>query len=224
MAEYVSASQTADLSAFDLRIFALDCAAIPDFPEAEKWLVRSIAKDDRDAATWEALGHVRFAQQHYQDAIDALEHALTIAPHSVSAETLIGLSNERLARLDVAQAAYRQASDWQVDSKEKDPVPLIGMGRILLANDRAEEAIPWLQQAVTNLHATAEAHELLGLAYQKTGHPVDAVKELQAAIQMNPEDARLHLMLARVYRIVGQQEKADHEQAEYSRLKEGSTP
>jgi len=224
MAELVTASQTADLSAFDLRIFALDCAAIPDFPEAEKWLVRSIAKDDHDAASWEALGHVRFAQQHYQDAIDALEHALVLAPHSVSTETLIGLSQERLAHLDAAQAAYRQAIEWQVESKAKDPVPLVGMGRVLLANNQAAEAIPWLQQAAAAPQASAEAHALLGLAYQKTERPADAVRELQAAIQLDPANARLHLMLARAYRAAGDADKAAHEQAEYSRLNESGTP
>ena len=48
MAQYLRASQSGDLSAFDLRIFALDCAAIPDFPEAEKWMLRSIERDDRE--------------------------------------------------------------------------------------------------------------------------------------------------------------------------------
>ncbi|MDR3737982.1 MAG: tetratricopeptide repeat protein [Terracidiphilus sp.] len=224
MAELVAASETGDLSAFDLRIFAMDCAAIPDFPEAEKWLVRSIVKDDRDAATWEALGHVRFAQQHYQDAIDALEHALALAPHSVSAETLIGLSNERLAHLDSAQAAYRQAIEWQAGSRDRDPVPLVGIGRVLLANNQPEDAITWLQRAAASPQASAEAHELLGLAYQKTGRTAEAVKALQTAIQLEPADARLHLMLARAYRAAGEKEKADHEQAEYSRLKASSTP
>ncbi|HWT66568.1 MAG TPA: tetratricopeptide repeat protein, partial [Terracidiphilus sp.] len=104
------------------------------------------------------------------------------------------------------------------------PVPLVGMGRGLLANNQAAEAIPWLQQAVAEPQASAEAHELLGLAYQKTERPIDAVKELQAAIQIDSVNARLHLMLARAYRAAGDADKAAHEQAEYSRLKESSAP
>jgi hypothetical protein len=53
MAEYVKASETIDLSAFDLRIFALDCAAIPDLPEAEKWLrSKRIARTPRTGRPW----------------------------------------------------------------------------------------------------------------------------------------------------------------------------
>lgn len=220
MAEFLRASETADLTAFDLRIFALDCAAIPDLPEAEKWLERSLAKDDRDAATWEALGHIRYSAQQYEKAIDALEHALQLVPHTVSAEALIGLANERLARPDAAEAAYRQAIEWQSGRKDKDPVPYVGMGRVLLANDQAAEAIPWLQQASGSQQASEEAHELLGLAYSKIGRTAEAATELETAVRIDPGSARLHLMLARVYRSLGAKEKADAEQAQYTKLKE----
>jgi len=219
MAEYVEASKLGDLSAYDLRIFALDCAAIPDLPEAEKWLVRAIAKDDKDAANWEALGHVRFAQQQYKGAIDALTHMLELAPHTVSAESLMGLSYERMAQLEEAQAAYTLAIEWQESSRQKDPVPLVGMGRVMLAKDENAKAIPWLQQAVAAHEPPAEAYELLGLAYSRGGRSTDAAAQLEMAVRLDPSSARLHLMLARVYRAMGAQAKAEAEQAEYTRLK-----
>jgi tetratricopeptide (TPR) repeat protein len=219
MAEYLKASESADLSAFDLRIFALDCAAIPDLPEAEKWLLRSIEKDDRDAATWEALGHVRFSSQQYEAAIESLEHALQLVPRTVSAESLIGLANERLARPDVAETAYRTAIQWQAGRKEKDAVPLVGLGRVLLGNNQPEEAIPWLQQAAKIPPPSSEVHELLGLAYSKTARETEAAKELETAVRLQPDSARLHLMLGRTYRSLGAKEKADGELAQYAKLK-----
>lgn len=222
MEEYVAASRLGDLSSFDLRIFALDCAAIPDYPEAEKWLLRAIAHDEKDAANWEALGHVRFAQQQFQGAIDALNQALELSPRSVPVETLIGLSQERMAHLDEAQAAYRQAIAWQAERSGKDAVPLVGLARVLLANDDAKDAIPYLEQAVATPNASSEAHELLGLAYTRTGRAKDAVTELEKAVHLDPGSARLHLMLARVYRMAGSPDKANEEQAEYTRLKAGS--
>lgn len=219
MAEYLRASESADLSAFDLRIFALDCAAIPDLPEAERWLQRSLDKDSHDSATWEALGHVRFASQQYEGAIEALNHALALAPRTVASEALIGIANERLARLDAAQAAYRTAIAWQADRKDRDPVPYLGMGRVLLSNDQAADAIPWLQQAIKSPFATSEAHELLGLAYSKTNRNTEAVTELRTAIRLDPKSARLHLMLARIYRALGDADKAEAEQSAYTTLK-----
>jgi tetratricopeptide (TPR) repeat protein len=218
MAEYLRASKLAELSAFDLRIFALDCVAIPDFPEAEKWMLRSIEMDDRDPATWEALGHVRFSAQHYEAAIDALQHSLQLSPRTVSAEALIGLSNERLARLDAAEEAYRTAIQWQADRNKKDPVPYIGLARVLIGNNQPTEAIPWLQQAAKLPPPSAELHELLGQAYYKTGRQAEAAAELESAIRLQPENARLHLMLGRAYRAMGAKEKADAELKIYARL------
>lgn len=219
MAEYLHASKLAEPSAFDLRIFALDCAAIPDFPEAERWLERSIEKDDRSAATWEALGHVRFAQQKYEGAIDALNHALAIAPHTVSSQSMIGLANERLAKTEAALEAYRAAIASEAGTADQDPVPYVGTGRVLLADDRAAAAIPFLHKAASSTHATSEAHELLGLAYSKTDHNSEAAAELEAAIRLDPNSARLHLMLARIWRASGEMAKAQAEQAQYATLK-----
>jgi len=221
MAEILKASETAELTAFDLRIFALDCAAIPDLPEAERWLGRSLQKDDKDAGTWEALGHVRFAQQEYTAAIEALNRALELKPRTVASEALIGLAYERQAQPEAAEKAYRAAIAWQADRKEKDPVPYVGMGRVLLGNDQAAEAAPWLAEAVKAPVATAEAHELLGQALAKTGKNAEAAKELETAIRMEPEAARLHLLLARVYRALGQADRARAEQERYAAMKAG---
>ncbi len=219
MAEILKASELAELTAFDLRIFALDCAAIPDLPEAERWLLRSLEKDGKDAGTWAALGHVRFAQQEYKAAIEALNRALELEPRTVSDEALIGLAYERQAQPEAAEKAYREAIAWQADRKEKDPVPYVGMGRVLLGNDQAAEAASWLEEAVKAPAATAEAHELLGQALAKTGKNAEAAKELETAIRMDATSARLHLMLARVYRSLGEAEKAKAEQERYAAMK-----
>lgn len=222
MAEYIQASEQGELTAFDLRIFAFDCAAIPDLPEAEKWLLRSLEKDNRAAATWEALGHLHFAQQKYDDAIDALNHALELAPRTVSSQALIGLANERLAHPEAALAAYRTAIEWQANAVNFDPVPYLGMGRVLLADDRAAEALEPLRKAAASSHATSEAHELLGLAYSKMERNNEAATELETAIRLDPKSSRLHLMLARIYRSLGDTAKAASEQARYSELKASS--
>lgn len=219
MAEYLRASESADLSGFDLRIFALDCAAIPDYPEAEKWLLRALNKDDRDAANWEALAHVRFAAQEYELSIEAAQHVLQLAPGSVSAETLIGLANERLVRPDAAEAAYRTAIQWQQRQKDKDAIPYVGLGRVLLNNNRPTDAIPWLEQAAKIPPPLSEEHELLGLAFFKTARLDEAAVELEQAIDLEPKSARLHLLLARVYRSQSKLDRADAELKTYAALK-----
>jgi Flp pilus assembly protein TadD len=223
MEEYLRESRSEDLSAFDLRIFALDCATILDFSGAEKWLLRSIEKDDRDAASWEALGHVRIAEQQYEAAIASLEHALQLVPRTISAESLIGLANERLSRADAAETAYRTAIEWQAGRAKKDAIPIIGLGRVLIGNNQPDAAISWLQKAGKIPPPSSEQHELLGLAYSKTGRQLEAAAELETAIRLRPESARLHLMLAKVYRSLGEPEKSDAELKQYSALNRNGT-
>jgi tetratricopeptide (TPR) repeat protein len=223
MAEYVKASETIDLSAFDLRIFALDCAAIPDLPEAEKWLRRAIDKDGQDAANWEALGHIQFSLQQYQATIESMGHALKLAPRTVSVESMIGLAEERLTHFDEAEASYRTAIQWQAGHADSDAVPLTGLGRLLIGADKPEEAIPWLQRAVKAAPQTSEPHEWLGLAYAGVGRSREALSEVETAIRLSPDLARLHLILARMYRSQGDKEHAEIELKEYQRLHRGAT-
>jgi len=223
MAEYVKASETIDLSAFDLRIFALDCAAIPDLPEAEKWLRRAIEEDSQDAANWEALGHIQFSSQQYQATIESMEQALKLAPRTVSDESMIGLAEERLTHFDAAETSYKTAIQWQAGHPDSDAVPLTGLGRLLIGSDKPQAAIPWLQRAVKAAPQSSEPHEFLGLAYSETGHDKEALSELQTANRLSPNLARLHLMLARMYRSQGDKEHAAVELKEYQRLHRGAT-
>ncbi len=64
----------------------------------------------------------------------------------------------------------------------------------------------------------AMSHELLGQAYSKTARGEEAARELETAIHLQPDSARLHLMLARIYRSLGDKEKADSELRLYARL------
>ncbi len=218
MGEYVETARLRDLTASELKTFGLSCAQLQMYPDAEKWLSRAIEMDPADAKAWEARGHLRVEQQHYEDAISDFEQSLKLAPKSVSAETGIGLSYEFLTRLDKAMLAYRTAIAWQTPGLGEDPAPLHALGRVLLKLNKPEEALPYLQRAVARGPAVAQAHEELAKAYASLGQYNAAQRELEKAIRLAPKVARFHFTLGQLYRKTGMLDKAKAELVLYDQL------
>ncbi|MGE5645667.1 MAG: tetratricopeptide repeat protein [Acidobacteriota bacterium] len=218
MGEYVETAKLRDLTASELKNFALSCAMLSMYSDAEKWLSRALEMNPEDARGWEARGHLRFEQQHYADAIADFERSLGLAPKTVSAQTGIGLSYELLSRLDDAAAAYRTALGWQTPGPGEDPAPLHALGRVLLKQNKPDEALPFLRRAVAAGPDNAQAHEELGKAYSSLGRIDAAQRELEKAIELGPKVARFHFTLGQLYRKAGMMEKAKAELETYEAL------
>ena len=217
MAEYVEAAQHRDLTASELKTFALACAVLHLFIDADKWLTRSLAMNPKDAKGWEALGQVKFEEQRYEEAIAAYKRSLSLTPLSVSAETGIGLSYELLGRLEDSAAAYKTAMGWEA-TRPHDPTPFNGFGRILLKQNKPADALPCLRKAVELGPTVARAHEDLGKAYSSLNQLAAAQKEIERAIELAPNVARLHFVLGTLYRKAGLMEKARVELDAYAAL------
>jgi tetratricopeptide (TPR) repeat protein len=218
MGEYVETARLRDLTASELKTFGLSCAQLQMYSDAEKWLSRSIEMDPADAKSWEARGHLRVEQQHYEDAISDFGRSLRLAPKTVSAQTGIGLSFEFLTRLDKAVLAYKTAISWQVPGPGEDPAPLHALGRVLLKLNKPEEALPYLRRAVARGPDIAQAHEELARAYASLGQYTAAQGELEKAILLAPKVARFHFTLGQLYRKTGMLDKAKAELALYDNL------
>lgn len=217
MAEYVEAAQQRDLTASELKTFALDCAELHLFMDADKWLTRSLEMNPGDAKGWEALGNVKFEEQRYQEAITIYKRSLSLAPRSVSAETGIALSFEMLSQLDNAKDSYRTAISWETQ-RPRDPAPYNGFGRILLKQNKPADALPYLLRAVELGPTVARAHEELGMAYSSLNQIPAAQKQIQKAIELAPKVARLHYVLGQLYRKSGQLDKAKTELESFTAL------
>lgn len=218
MGEYVETARLRDLTASELKTFGLSCAQLRMYSDAEKWLSRSIEMDPADARAWEARGHLRVEQQHYEDAISDFEQSLKLAPKTVSAQTGIGLAYEFFARLDKAIPAYKTAISWQTPGPGEDPAPLHALGRVLLKENRPEEALPYLQRAVERDPKVAQVREELAKAYASLGQWEAAQKEIEQAIVLAPKVARYHYTLGQWYRRTGMLDKAKAELALYEKL------
>jgi len=213
--EFEEASQHRALSAVELKMLGLDCLALYLYGDADKWLTRSLEMEPGDAGAWETLGEVRTNEQQFEAAIQAYQRSLALVPRVVTAETGIGWCSELLSRLDDAATAYKTAIGWEA-SKPDDPTPYLGLGRVLLKQNRSQEALPYLRQGMRMDPARAEAHEELGRAYSALNELAAAQQEIEKAIELAPKVARLHFMLGQLYRRAGQMEKAKAELDAYA--------
>jgi len=211
LAEFTAGARYHDPSAFDLKIVALDYVLLGDYPDADKWLTRSLAWNPQDSDAWYYLGRARYNENKFAAAVDAFLQCLKLSPGNVKAEDNLGLAYAGLGRNEEATAAYRQAMAWQSQATLKNPGPYIDLASLLLDDNRPEEAAAYLLEAVEIAPRESRGHELLGKAYKRLDKLPEAQTELEKAVELSPQSANLHCMLAPVYRKQGLAEKAKAE-------------
>ena len=91
------------------------------------------------------------------------------------------------------------------------------LGRIHVQLREAEQALPYLQDAMRADPEDADVRRDLGRAYELLERWEDAVTEYELALELDPTLNRVHYVLARIYRQLGRQDLA---QDQFRRFKE----
>lgn len=211
LAEYTQGAKFHDPGSFDLKIVGLDYVLLGGYADADHWLTRSLERDPRDSQGWYYLGRTKYNENRFEEAISAFMRCLRLDPKNVKAEDNLGLSYQGLGRTDDAASAYRKAIAWQSQMLEKHFGPFLDLGSLLLEQDRTEEALSYLRQAVEISPQESKPHEQLGKAYSRLNELPKAQAELERAVALAPESASLHFMLGQVYRKQGMTDKARFE-------------
>lgn len=214
LAEFTAGSKFRTPSAGDLKTVAFNYILLADLADADKWLTKMLEWTPNDWDGWYHLGRTKYNENRFAEAISAFQKCLKLNPQNVQAEDNLGLSLAGLGRYDDATIAYHQAIAWQARSLMKDPGPYIDLGSLLIDQNRTNDSIPFLLQAVEIAPAEWRPHELLATAYSRAQQFPRAQTELEKAIELSPQTANLHCMLAPIYRKQGLGEKA---KAEYDR-------
>ena len=222
--QYTEGAKYRDPGASDLKVVALDYVLLGDYADADTWLTRSLQRDSKDPQAWYYLGRTKYNENRLEEAIRAFERCLEIEPNNVKAEDNLGLSLEGLGRTEEALTAYRNAIAWQAKLLNQDPAPFIELGRLLLEQDRPEEAISYLAKAGEVGPLDFRAHEYLGKTYSRLSKLQEAQNELEKAVTLAPERASLHFMLGQAYRKRGLTEKAKLELERGAALNEAKPP
>ena len=97
----------------------------------------------------------------------------------------------RLEDQGQSQAAFAQyliAAQLRPDLAE----PRYRLGTILLADNRAADALPFLQEAVRLEPGSADAQITLGWALNRTNQAPEAIPHFETALRQHPDDAAAH--------------------------------
>jgi len=218
LAEYTEAARYRAPGALDLVVIGHDYFLLEDYPEAAKWFTKAVQQDPADALTRFYLGRAKFNQKHFEEAIQAFTECLKLQAGNVKAADNLGLANEALGRTEDAIKAYRAAIASDASAPTREPGPYLNLGTLLAENDRAAEAVTYLDQAVQRKPSDPRAHRELGKAYLQLNRLRDAQIELEKAVELAPENAPNHFLLAQVLRKEGLTDRANAESDRYTAL------
>jgi tetratricopeptide (TPR) repeat protein len=208
---YTTAAAIATPTSDDLKIVGLDYVLLDDYPDAIKWLKKSVAFDSKNKDAWYYLGRAYYTKARLSDARAAFEKTLELDPTNVRAESNLGLVYESEGRVQDAIAAYRQAIAWQSDDLQPSEQSYVNLGRLLMEQNHSQEARGLLEKAVALAPNNAYCHLILGEYYRKSGQFRDAQRELERATQLDPGNAAGHYQLGRAYKETHQLDRAEAE-------------
>jgi tetratricopeptide (TPR) repeat protein len=145
----------------------------------------------------------------YATAVTGLRRALELDPAFMRAYDNLGLCYEALGRFDEATRSWEEAIRLNDREETKSPWPPLNFGLMLTRLDRLDEAEALFRQAVRCDSRLSQAHYQLGITLEKKSRAKEAVAELEEAARLDPASAEPPYALARLYRRVGDKEKAD---------------
>lgn len=180
------------------------------------------------------LGLVREEQRRHEEAIAAFQKALQLKPRLRGANLFLGISEYRMNRLDAAMSALHK----ETTISPKDSNAWMWLGIVALEKENGEEAVQALDQAArlapnsvdvlyhqgrAHLYVSQESYarmfkadpkswrvrQILAEADADAERHMDAIAEYQAAIQLAPNEPRLHEELGTELRDAGKMQEAE---------------
>ncbi len=127
----------------------------------------------------------------WNEAATLYKAILSINPDNFDANYKLGLLYITLQDIESAFVYLDKALKLQKDN----PQALYQMGTLMFFNDKFKEAIDYFEQAEKLNVSTSLLYMYLGMSYEKTGRIEDARKNYEKAIQADPNDNKLKLLL-----------------------------
>ncbi len=208
LAEYTAGAALQAPTAQELEVVASDYVLLKDYADAEHWLRYATARAPAELRAWYLLGRTEYNLDRDQEAADAFQRCLQLAPRDIRCEYNLGLAFERLQQPEQAEAAYHTAIAWQAATPTQDPQPYLDLGLLERKQGRTADAIAHLRTAATLAPRNPLAWEQLGLALDTAGQTSEAILALQQAATSAPEAQQPHFFLGRIYRRLGRADDA----------------
>jgi Flp pilus assembly protein TadD len=142
--------------------------------------------DGHDANAQNGLGLLHSDAGRNSEAAAAFERATELDPNNTSFWTNLGNARRALGDLTGAERAYTRA--LQINPGYADAAN--GMGVILVQQQRAGEAVPFLERAAASDSSLIEAQLNLGIALQESGQPARAAEQYRKVMALAPAGSK----------------------------------
>lgn len=141
-------------------------------------------------------------------AIPLLARVVAADPADHPAWTILGASYSATGEAAKAEEAFLKA----LELEPKSVPALLSLGRFYVAQKRFDSSVGVLEKATVLDPASAVAFRLLGESYLQIRKGSKAIPALNEAIRLQPKEmAECHLLLAKLYDIVGARHLASAE-------------
>jgi len=140
----------------------------------------------------------------YSEALRLLEILREKDPEELQLQQLLSQSYLYLRRWEEAESAARKV----LSIDPQNPQAFLTLARLQLHQQKSAEAIESALEAIGYQYGNPQGHFLLGAALVQSGEWAKAERPLINAIQLAPKFLRSYRLLSRVYRALGEAEKA----------------
>ena len=165
-----------------------------------------LAPNDADAFYY--LGRLHFSTDKFGAALSDFQRALEMDPSSVRTQNQLGQTYEALGRWPEAERAYLKAIAMEQSQAKKSEWPYFNLGVLYLNTMRAQEAVPYLEEALGRNPSWAQGKVKLAAALASCKKIDQAVTLLEAAVESEPLNAEAHYRLALLLTKTGKAEEA----------------
>ena len=172
-----------------------------DWPDP---VLRDIQRLRTDRAALADQANALLQQQRTREAEGILNRLLVAFPEDAEALLLLGRLHYLERRCSEAESAFRRHLAVQKNSLNG----LIQLGLSMLCQERWNDAILVLEQAIVLKPDFAQAHHNLGVARSRAGDSAGAVRAYRDALRCNPGDVGAHVALAEELIRAGQHAEA----------------
>ena len=163
------------------------------------------------------LGLSLFKSGDYKQAIPMFEPLLKSQPDDQRLNVLMGMSYYGLAQYSTASSYLKRATKTDTQNLTL----LLTLAHSCLLSQQYQCVLDAFHRIIALSPESAEAHMLAGEALDEMKEPVDAVRELRAAVVANPKEPNVHFGLGYLLWTQGNTQEAAHEfQAELDNVPE----
>jgi len=176
-----------------------------DATQAERALLRTIQLDPGRVQAFALLGDLHAAHGKLDVALQQFQGWAAREPKSVAAHTMVGLTLERMNRIDEAKQVYERllAMDRHASIAANNLAWLYAEG-----GGNIDQATDLAQMAKSQAPDQPAFNDTLGWIYYKKDLVEQAVPLLQQSLEKDPDNALTHYHLGMAYAKAGEDSKA----------------